>query len=267
MKCFDLSKQPKEVCENCFVYKTYPKQKDLENIKCWIMNGAYQKGNKEQLHQCIQCNYYKEMNKDCGVSLKDMKEVSLVTVNGVLNNDRSEGLAKVCAQLVENKKFFVILDLNQTDNIYSCGLGTIIRIHQDLAAKGGALYVVKASSYVMNLFESTKLSRFLNIKKKESDAIAALKGGIQSKKEEKEKEQAVEQQAKEEEKKKTLKCWEYWKGQNPKNASSCEECYKKISDSGKACWLVEGAVEGVSFQYVNEECEDCEYYKLHNSES
>jgi hypothetical protein len=55
-------------------------------------------------------------------------------------------------------------------------------------------------------------------------------------------------------------CWEYWHDHNPKNATTCEECWRKAKPSVQFCWLVEGTIEGVTFRYINEDCESCEYY-------
>ena len=56
-------------------------------------------------------------------------------------------------------------------------------------------------------------------------------------------------------------CWVFWKNHNPKNATTCDECFKKIKPTGKPCWIVDGMIEGISFQYVDEDCESCHYFE------
>jgi len=46
----------------------------------------------------------------------------------------------------------------------------------------------------------------------------------------------------------------------PKNATTCDECYKKDQTHGPALLGCDGMIEGISFQYVNEDCESCTYF-------
>ena len=55
-------------------------------------------------------------------------------------------------------------------------------------------------------------------------------------------------------------CREYFKNHNPRNATTCDKCFRKINPTNEPCWIVDGIIEGVSFQYVNDECEDCPHF-------
>lgn len=263
MKCFELHKCSKEEREQCFVYRSYPDKTDLDGVKCWIMNGAFQKGNDSQLEKCLNCPYYKDLNKDSGISQLERTNATVISVTGTINNDRSKSLEDVLGVLLDKKRYYTVLDLTNVNNIYSCGLGTIIRMHKEMVSRGGAFFVVNPQPYIMSIFESTKLTRFLSIFEKEQEAITAIEEKIRGREQKKEQKKISEETAKELEKKKTQKCWEYWNNHNPKNANTCDECYRKNTDPRQPCWIVEGTVEGVSFQYVNEDCENCDFFLLH----
>jgi hypothetical protein len=61
--------------------------------------------------------------------------------------------------------------------------------------------------------------------------------------------------------KKYVPCWEYWKNQNPRNATNCDECFHRKNAPQRPCWIVEGLVEGVVFHFINETCVDCRYFE------
>jgi len=64
---------------------------------------------------------------------------------------------------------------------------------------------------------------------------------------------------------KASRCWEFFKGQNPRNVTACSEChYKAMGGNDHPCWIVVGEVEGITFEYVNEDCFECEFYEKHH---
>ncbi len=276
MKCFEVTKCTKEDQEKCFVFSSYPNKDELENVKCWVLNGAYQKDNDAQLKKCKGCTYYKRLNSEQSISQKASTKATTIKITGTINADRAEMLENVLEELLKKHQYYVVLNLENVTNIYSSGLGAIIKIHKELSNKGGALFISDLQEYVYEILESTSLTRFLKVV--DSQAIAEKEiEKLKEQKKAKEKQKQKEVSAKVEndavdavseksiQDKKELKCWEYWKNNNPMNASSCDECFRKQANSNQACWLVQGSVEDVSFEYVNEDCEDCEYYLLHNN--
>jgi anti-sigma B factor antagonist len=231
---------------------------DMENVKCWVLKGAYQEETGKLLKQCKQCAYFIMMNRDSGIASDPSSDVAVVTCEGTLNAERSMALEKVWANLKQHNKSNIILDLSRVNNIYSCGLGAIIKIHKDTAELKGLLVVIVVEGYVANLFSVTKLSRILKIVENHrtaNDIFEALK------KKEEEKKAVVAPIVEKPAKPKTRPaCFEYFKNHNPKNATNCDECFKKIKPTGQPCWIVDGMIEGVSFQYVSEDCEGCPYF-------
>jgi anti-sigma B factor antagonist len=226
---------------------------NFEEVKCWILKGAYQADNREQLQQCRQCDYYLMMQEKEGIVSDFDTGLAIITCSGVINNDKTRALEKIWTELKQNKKTHVLLDVREVNNIYSCGLGIIVRMHKETAEGGGILVVVGAHGYLLSMIESIRLNRVLHL---EMD-IRAAKERIDRLKEKK----AEEKEAKKKKKpKERPPCWVYWNNHNPKNANTCDECFRKINPTEQPCWIIEGVIEGVSFQYVNEDCESCPYF-------
>lgn len=267
MKCFEVTKCPDEVRSACYVWNCFKENPaDMENLKCWVIKGVYQEGNRDHLEKCHACEYYKAQNGERGVQSQFDANVATITCEGVINNDRSRAIERVWADLKARGKTRVVLNITNVNNIYSCGLGVIITVHKEAKLAGGMLVVVGMQGYVKLMFESTKLHRLLHtardlreaadlfdaVAKKEA-AKAATPVAVAA---------AVVEKPKVH--KKRISCWEYWRNHNPRNATKCDECFRKINPTTQPCWIVEGMIEGVSFQYINEECEGCEYYNEFN---
>ena len=234
-------------------------RKIFDNIKCWILKGACNDENKEQNKKCLSWNYYLLMNRDSGIVSDLNSDLAVITCEGTINNQRNSALQKTWRTLREHRKNNVLLDLSHVSNIYSSGLGTIITMHKDTKAAGGFLVIVCPDGYVLNLFSVTKLARIVTLspdQRQARDAFEALKRRQAQKAA-----QAVSAATQTKiAPKPRPPCFVYWKDKNPRNATGCDECSKKIKTSDKPCWIVDGLIEGISFQYVNEGCETCEYY-------
>ena len=277
MKCYEVRKCSKEEREACYVWNSFrDNPQDIENVKCWVLKGAYQEESGQQLKKCKQCPYFAAMNRDAGIASEGDADVAVITCEGAVNTERTKALEKVWETLRQQNRVKILLDMSRVSNIYSCGLGAIIKIHKEASAAKGLLVVVVNDEYIINLFTVTKLSRLLHIVKNNRDArdvfdalkkreleaqkkamettaAAAAKAGADAK--------AAAEAAKPSKPKERPACWVYWKGHNPNNATKCDECFTKIKPTGQPCWIVDGMIEGISFQYVDQDCEACRYFQ------
>ncbi len=277
MKCFEMTKCTEKDRKNCIVWSSFQSTpEELDNIRCWVLKGVYQEENKAQLLKCRKCNYYLMLNNNTGIESDLRTDIAIVTCDGVINNDRTRALEKVWETLKKNSKYKVIIDFSNVNNIYSCGLGLLVKMHKEADAANGAIFITGAQGYVLSVFTSTKLTKILHLA---ADKQAALEFfDLQRKKIEEAKaakiaaeKEAAEREAKEREEaakiaaakkaaRKQIPCWEYFKNHNPANATNCDECFKKQAPNGIPCWIVDGFIEGVSFQYISEDCEACAYF-------
>lgn len=257
MKCFEITKCSEKDRETCFVWNSFRETpEDMNEVKCWVLKGVYQAENRKQLSTCQKCKYYLLMNRESGVVSDYDADVAIITLDNVLNNDRTKALEKVWGTVLENGKTLVLIRMENVNNVYSCGLGMLIKIHKEAQAAGGMAVVEGAHGYVMTVLESTKLNRILHLASDMAQArelFAQFREKI---------ERPVEPEGvAEESPKERPPCHAYWNNHNPRNATNCDECFRKIKPSDDPCWIVEGVIEGVSFQYVNEDCEDCPYFQ------
>lgn len=269
MKCFEITKCSEQDRASCLVWRTYKDlPQDLENIKCWVIKGVYQEENKAQFQKCRKCAYYIKMHQNTGISSNLDTDMAIVTCEGSINNDKTRALDQVWSSLKKSGKFKILMDISNVTNIYSCGLGQLIKIHKETEANKGVLVLVGAQGTVSMIFSSTKLVRLLNVVDNQAAAIAIFDALKKKELAAKEKELAAIEAAIPKPAPKPVKqiktripCWQYWKGKNPKNATKCDECYKKVTNDKDPCWIVNGMVEGISFQYINEECLECTYFE------
>lgn len=207
------------------------------------------------------------VNRESGIQTDTHTDVSTISCDGVINNDRTRALEKVWNTLKQNEKFNVILDLSQVNNIYSCGLGLLVKMHKEAQANKGMLVVTGVQGYALAIFTSTRLSKLLYMAADHSAAVQLfdlqrkkIEEALEAERKAAENEVIIKQTASIKKPSKRIPCWEYFQNNNPANATNCDECYKKSAPSLDPCWIVQGLIEGISFQYVNEECETCDYF-------
>ena len=208
------------------------------------------------------CLYFKSMNREPVIVSDTNTDLAVVAPEGTVNNDRNKALEKTWETLKGHSKNYVLLDLSKVTNIYSSGLGTIITMHKETRAMGGLLVVLCPEGYVKNLLQVTKVARIVALAGTLRDAHEAINAhrkprapkAVQAPPGEKEPPKPAAP-------KERQPCWIHWKNKNPRNATTCDECFKKLKPAGQPCWIVEGMIEGISFHYINEDCGTCPYFE------
>jgi anti-sigma B factor antagonist len=255
VKCYEVKPCTPRERESCFVWNQFKGNPDeLENIKCWVLKAD----NPSQLATCRQCKYYIMMNMDTGIVSQYSSDVAIVTCEGVLNEEKTHALEQVWETLRKNGKKKVLLRVSNLNNVYSCGLGLLIRIHKETSLEKGLLVIQGAHGYVQAVLEASKLNKIIKMVPEERQAAEIFS---QMKRTEEEAAKPKAEVKPPEPPKQRPPCYVYFKNHNPRNATICDECSKKINPSDQPCWVVEGIVEGIIFQYVSEECADCPYYE------
>jgi anti-anti-sigma factor len=262
MKCFETKKCAQKERDSCFVWNSFGKTpEEMENIKCWMLKGASNDEKKKQSEKCGGCLYFQAMNRDPGIASETDADLATITGEGTINNERNKALEKTWETLKGHSKIYVLLDLSRVTNIYSSGLGTIIAIHKETQAMGGLLVVLCPDGYVKSLMKVTKLARILNLTGNLRDAHDAIAEHKKSRAPKMVRESPEKEPPKPAAPRERPPCWVHWKNKNPRNATTCDECFKKLKPTTQPCWIVEGMIEGISFHYINEECETCPYFE------
>ncbi len=96
------------------------------------------------------------------ISKYKVEEYLKVTVKGRLDTNTAPELEKSILEEMEsiNK---LDLDLSDLDYISSAGLRVVLMLHKTLSAKKGVLKILHPKEEVMDVFDMTGFSSFLNI--------------------------------------------------------------------------------------------------------
>ena len=259
-------------------FRETPEQ--MDSIKCWVVKGTFNEKTGAVEGACASCKYYLMQNGPESVVSDYNNNLAIITLSGTINAAKAAALLKVYGTLEEYKKKIIVIDVSRATLIYSVGLSALVRIHQDLEQKKGEMLIAGASPVLMQIFETARLAKLFSfVKSKEAvadRAAAKERAEAEAKAAERNALAAAEKAAQEAEAKsqrdaedvkppmptrKFVRCFEYWNNHNPKNVNTCDECFRKINPSNTPCWVVEGELDGVSFQFVNEDCVDCKYFE------
>jgi anti-anti-sigma factor len=223
-----------------------------------VIKGVYRPDQKAQLAECLKCKYFHLMNKKTGVQEEIKSDVALIRCEGPLNNDRVRILEKVWELVKKSDKEHILLDISGVTNIYSCGIGLLMKMHKETEARNGVLVITGAQEFVATLLRNFHLESVFHFKDSAAEGMTIFNERIQKRLEL----QRLEEEAENARNalKKRMPCWEYWNNHNPANATTCDVCYRKITENSDPCWIVDGSIEGISFQYVCEDCLSCAYY-------
>jgi anti-sigma B factor antagonist len=97
------------------------------------------------------------------ITESDKNGAVILALNGRLDAETSGNLAKRLAELVESKRYKIILDLSGLEYISSAGLRIILEITKKTRISGGNLYLVNIQEYVKKVLDISGLSTFLKI--------------------------------------------------------------------------------------------------------
>lgn len=265
VKCFKVTGCSEELRKNCPAWTSFETDSQaMEEIKCWVIKNIYHPDQKQQLAKCRKCAYYIQLNKN-SISSDTSKVAAIIKCTGSLNNDRTRALEKVWDTVKTSGKLFFILDFSEVTNIYSCAMGMLVRIFKDIEKLNGHLILSGANHFTLNILKSFHFDEILQMEADISDALGTINELIHQEEEEKRLKDEAEKEVEAAKiaARKRAHCWEYFNDYNPKNATQCNECFRKITQNTSPCWIVDGFIEGISFQFVCEECLDCSYYQDH----
>ncbi|MBD3422750.1 MAG: STAS domain-containing protein [Chitinivibrionales bacterium] len=198
------------------------------------------------------------MDRESGVTADFEGDLALITCEGVINNEKTRGLASVWHMLKQATHTRVLLDLSNTNNIYSCGLGVLLRMHKEAEESGGMLVISGAQGYVKTIFESTKVNRVLHLAP-DNRLARELFGAQRNRYHTQESADRAPQQTPAQQHHPAY--WEFRQHHSRRDGHACVQCKYAGGNPQLPCWIVEGEIEGVSFRYINEDCEKCDYFK------
>ncbi|MDX9701972.1 MAG: STAS domain-containing protein [Candidatus Auribacterota bacterium] len=100
--------------------------------------------------------------------------VSIVELNGELDNESAEELRINVEDLISNGKVNIILNFNELSYSNSAGLRELIALYKLANSKGGDLRLCSLQPQLEDLFSFTNLKKVFNIYPTEEDAVASF---------------------------------------------------------------------------------------------
>ncbi|MFH0889112.1 MAG: STAS domain-containing protein [Planctomycetota bacterium] len=103
------------------------------------------------------------------------KDIYLISLNGILNNETSGTLLTVFRDLFVRKIWKFVVDLSKVNYMGSPGIGLFISFIDSLDEHKGAIVFVNPKPTVKEAFKIFKLSNFYSITKNLKSAVDELK--------------------------------------------------------------------------------------------
>ncbi len=108
----------------------------------------------------------------------DGAAVEVILRSRFLNYDVSDSLKErlrtsISDALLEGHRAFV-LELSAVERIDSCGVGTLIAMHHQIADAGGSLAIAGVCEFVQKLLHMMQLDRFLSVHASTERALKAV---------------------------------------------------------------------------------------------
>jgi len=257
-----LTKGALDFFNACDLAKSMTGKTPEAGTQCWIFN----MDDSGRVHRkCEKCPYMAEFQKTEAIRCEEKPAYALISLPEELTEKRLPEFKKIIDGLLAKNSKVLLLDCAALQQMSTPVLGIILRTFKILKEKQGELYLLNPTDTFTALLRSTMLIKILPFATSPEEVENRLRqrdeevksGEARRKEEEKIK---LKQEAE------TLRCWDFWKGHHPKNATPCAICHYKASGSSRPCWVVVGEIEGLTFEYINEDCLDCQYYIKLNPE-
>jgi len=257
-----LSAPAKEAFEQCELAKSVTGATPETGTRCWLFVQDEQgRLNKK----CEKCVYRNALIGEEGVVVRESGQSYIVTLMGALSDAHVASLKSALDQYFTKDKALLLLDCSTLKSVPERALGLIIRTYKTVKEKGRDLFLMNVQPGFRYLLEETRLIRILTLCASIEEAEThlkrreeALRTGEAKAKEEKKQKLIVQAQS--------VRCWDYFKGRHPKNATTCLECHYKISGAKRPCWIIMGNIDGVTFEYIDEACTSCPFFLEFNPE-
>lgn len=101
-------------------------------------------------------------------------DVLVVQVSGKLDNETSTYLFECVEGEVEDGCTKIVLDLQKLDHISSLGLGTLVRIHSRIKAKGGQVECAQIQGLAADVIAAVGLNRLFHFHDTVEEAVQTL---------------------------------------------------------------------------------------------
>jgi anti-sigma B factor antagonist len=115
------------------------------------------------------------MSKESGSLVREVREqdgASIIVLAGEVDFNQSHLLLDALNGIVEKRPSALVIDLSAVDYMDSSGLGTLVKVFQQVNAYKGKMALVGMNDRVRSAFEITRLDQFFAIHPSVEEALA-----------------------------------------------------------------------------------------------
>jgi anti-sigma B factor antagonist len=105
--------------------------------------------------------------------IQERTEGTVVVLAGEIDYNHSHKLLESLNTLIERRPARLVIDLAQVDHMDSSGLGTLVRVFQQVNGYKGKMALAAMNRRVRNSFEITRLDQFFAIRETVEEALQA----------------------------------------------------------------------------------------------
>ncbi|AAN50294.1 STAS domain-containing protein [Leptospira interrogans] len=109
------------------------------------------------------------------ITRRESGNIVILDINGEIDLYNAPEIKDVIAKLIEEQKYYTIINLEKVSYIDSSGIGALISSLSNLKKYQGGLKIINVSGSARKVFELTKLTSFFEIFDNESEAVSAFK--------------------------------------------------------------------------------------------
>jgi anti-sigma B factor antagonist len=108
------------------------------------------------------------------INTRNKGDIVILDIAGEIDLYNAPEIKDIINKLIEEKKFNVIINLDQVSYIDSSGIGALISSLSNLKKYQGGLKIINVFASVRKVFELTKLTSFFEIYDLEDEAVNAF---------------------------------------------------------------------------------------------
>lgn len=108
------------------------------------------------------------------INTRSKGEVVILDIAGEIDLYNAPEIKDIINKLIEEKKYYVVINLEKVSYIDSSGIGALISSLSNLKKYQGGLKIINVFASVRKVFELTKLTSFFEIFDSENEAITSF---------------------------------------------------------------------------------------------
>ena len=112
------------------------------------------------------------------IKTKEVEGITVLELSGEMyGGPDNMKLIDVITELIDEKKFDLVVNLSKVKWISSTGLGILVSARSRYAKEGGKIKLCQPNDRVLGILQVTRLNLIFDVFDKEKEAIEALKNG------------------------------------------------------------------------------------------